>query len=325
MIKKFYICSLCLLIGQVLSAQKTIVGRSVPVQFSMMLTSENRKAETLKGAYEPVLDIINVDSLPEAVPVRPYSVAVIIGVEDYLFFPTAPFAARDAELMSRYFKTLLGVDRVILHTNKEVAGFFFDNLFDAEDGEVARVIVDGETDLFVFYSGHGIPSVGGDEMFMLPVDSKLKLVEKQGYSINKLFSQLAALPTRSTTLFIDACFSGFGKFSYADQPVNLARTKGIKVKPVVSQPWLDNPSFCVFTSCSGNEPSLVLDGSQTGLFTYFLATGIRGEADLDHDGNMTTGELFDYLLRHVSEASRKIYMEQTPAFYGSESRVLIRK
>ena len=147
--------------------QKRISGRSVSVQFSMVespLTPEG-EGSSLKEHYVSSLQIADLDSLRDDVPIRPNSVAVIIGVEQYDFIPVAPYAARDAELVSRYFKALLGLERVIVHKNKDVSGFFFENLFNAEEGELARIIEKGKTDLYVYYSGHGIPAAE-EEMFI---------------------------------------------------------------------------------------------------------------------------------------------------------------
>lgn len=322
------ILSLILLFGfgglSEVAAQKKISGRSVPIQFSMIESSvrQNVQESSLKSNYVSSLQVTDLDSLPDEVAVRPYSVAVIMGVEQYDFIPVAPYAAHDAELVSRYFKALLGVDRVIVHKNKEVSGFFFENLFNAEEGELSRIIEKGKTDLFVYYSGHGVSAADGKDVYMLPADSKLRLIEKQGYSLNSLFEQLDKLPTKSTTVFIDACFSGLGKFSQTGSPLNLMQTKGVKVKPLLFQPWLRNPNFRVFTSSATNQASLVLDEARTGLFTYFLAMGLRGRADMNQDGHVTADELYRYIYSNVSENSKKIYQEQTPCFYGDGSFVL---
>lgn len=322
------ILSLILLFGfgglSEVAAQKKISGRSVPIQFSMIESSvrQNVQESSLKSNYVSSLQVTDLDSLPDEVAVRPYSVAVIMGVEQYDFIPVAPYAAHDAELVSRYFKALLGVDRVIVHKNKEVSGFFFENLFNAEEGELSRIIEKGKTDLFVYYSGHGVSAADGKDVYMLPADSKLRLIEKQGYSLNSLFEQLDKLPTKSTTVFIDACFSGLGKFSQIGSPLNLMQTKGVKVKPLLFQPWLRNPNFRVFTSSATNQASLVLDEARTGLFTYFLAMGLRGRADMNQDGHVTADELYRYIYSNVSENSKKIYQEQTPCFYGDGSFVL---
>ncbi|MBP3518793.1 MAG: caspase family protein [Parabacteroides sp.] len=319
-----FIVWLCMGFLSQATGQKRISGRSVPVQFSMVESPVKlmESYNSLKAHYMSSLQIADLDSLPDDVPVRPYSVAVIIGVEQYDFIPAAPYAARDAELISRYFKALLGMDRVIVHKNKEVSGFFFENLFHAEEGELARIVEKGKTDLYVYYSGHGVSASDGGDVYMLPADVKMRLIEKQGYSLNTLFEQLDKLKARSTTVFIDACFSGLGKFSQSGTPLNLMHTKGVKVKPLLYQPWLMNPNFRVFTSSSVNQAALVLDEAHTGLFTYFLAIGLRGKADLNADGHVTADELYQYIYSNVSENSKKIYQEQTPCFYGDDSFIL---
>lgn len=312
------VCSL-LLSGMTVLGQRKITGRSEPVQFT--LSSQPYTPVPMNGDLASI-DFINIDSLPPAVPVRPYSVAILIGVEQYRYLPLAHFASRDARLMERYFKAVLGVDKVLTYTDATASGFFFENLFDATDGELPRLISNGKTDLFVYYSGHGMHSSNGEDLYLLPADTRMNNIERQGFSLNDLFEQLGLLKTKSTTVFIDACFSGLGKFAYEERPVNLIPVKGIKVKPLVNQPWLSNPNFRLFTSSSNNQASLVLSESKTGLFTYFLAAGLQGEADSDKDGSITIAELKQYIISHVPEISKKIYQEQTPCFYGDESWVL---
>ena len=92
------------------------------------------------------------------------------------------------------------------------------------------------------------------------------------------------------------------------------QTKGVKVKPLLYQPWLLNSSFRVFTSSSVGQAALVLDEARTGLFTFFLAMVFRGKADLNEDGHVTAGELYRYNYSNVSENSKKIYQELIPCF-----------
>lgn len=323
---KIVLCFQCLLFIFCVSAQKKISGRSNPMQFSFISVKETApdSKQSIQYRYFSDIDFFDIDSLPDAVPVIPHSVAVVIGVEQYDFIPAAPYASRDARLMARYFKTLFGVEKVLIYTHSDVTGFFFDNLLDSEAGELSRLITKGKTDLYVYYSGHGMPSSTGDELFLLPSDTKLRLIERQGYNLNELFMQLSKYETRSTTLFIDACFSGFGKFSYNDSPVNLTRTKGVDIKPIVNQPWINNPSFQVFMSSSYNQASLVLDEVRAGLFTYFLASGLQGLADLDKDGCITSLELDVFLQTQVTDWSKRIHEQQTPCFFGEPNRVLLK-
>lgn len=324
--KKVVFCLACFWIFFCADAQKKITGRSAPIQFNFSPLSDTTTETTplLKSNYFSNREFFPIDSLPQAVPIVPYSVAIVIGVEQYSYMPSAPYASQDARLIGRYFKNLFGVEKVLVYTDNEVSGFFFDKLFDSEAGELSRLITKGKTDLYVYYSGHGIPSSDQNELYLLPLDTKLKLIDRQGYGLNELFMQLSNLETRSTTLFIDACFSGLGKFSRTNNPVSLVRTKGIEVRPLINQPWITNPYFQVFMSSSPNQASLVLDEVKSGLFTYFLAAGLQGEADFNNDGKITSSELGQYLQTQVVDWSQRIYEKQTPCFFGEADRIIVK-
>jgi uncharacterized caspase-like protein len=211
---------------------------------------------------------------------------------------------------------------VFTYTNDEVTGFFFENMFNPEYGELQKAIIDGETDVFIFYSGHGLPSKNGETVYLLPSDGRLEALDKQGFELNTLYANLDALNARSVTVFIDACFSGASRASEIYNIQNLIAMKGVSIKPKLKQPWLDNPNFVVFTSSAFDETSLGFDPSETGLFTYFVCAGLLGEADSNGDRKVTTGELKNYVIEQVTETSVKIRGVQTPMFYGNEEIIL---
>ncbi len=39
------------------------------------------------------------------------------------------------------------------------------------------------------------------------------------------------------------------------------------------------------------------------MFTYFLLQGLAGAADSNHNGTVTTGEIFEYLKKNVPQAT----------------------
>ncbi len=231
-------------------------------------------------------------------------------------------AANDAELMYKYFKRIFGIDRVFAYTNEEVSGYFFENMFDPGFGDLQKAIMEGETDLFIYYSGHGMPSKDGKNVYLFPFDGRIEALERQGYELNKLFASLDSLNARSVTVFIDACFSGVSRASETYDMQNLVAMKGVSIKPKLKQPWVDNPNFTVFTSSTFEETSLGFDPSETGLFTYYLCTGLLGAADADEDHKVSTGELKEYVIKNVMETSTKIRGLQTPRFYGNEEIIL---
>jgi len=267
--------------------------------------------------------VINIRQLPPASTHRRNAVAVIFGVEDYDELPPAPYAENDANIMQEYFRELLGINKVVTYTSSQTRGLIFDDVFNPDYGELQKAVVKGETDLFVFYSGHGIPSKSGEQIYLFPSDGKVARLELQGYNLNNLYENLEKLRAKSVTVFLDACFSGASRQSEKIQTENLVAMKGIRVKPKLFQPWENNPTFSVITSSAAEETSLAFDASQTGLFTYYMCAGLQGNADLDKNKNITVGELFHYVRQEVMSTSRKISGIQTPELHGNPDLVLV--
>jgi hypothetical protein len=268
--------------------------------------------------------IIDITQAPPSLTTRSDAVGIVIGIESYDYFVPAPYAASDADIMKNYFRNTLGIEKVYDFTNKRVTGNFFDNNFNPNYGELQKAVKKGETEVFVFYSGHGIPSAAGDRVYLLPSDGRLEAIEKQGYDLNTLYNNLEALHAKSVTIFLDACFSGVSRSTESNEASNLIAAKGALIRPVVAQPWLNNPGFTVFSSSDFDQTSLGYDASGTGLFTYFLAAGLQGKADANGDKKVTAGELSDYINRNVSETSVKIRGLQTPRFNGNRETVLVK-
>ncbi|MDP8239319.1 MAG: hypothetical protein P9X24_09540 [Candidatus Hatepunaea meridiana] len=110
-------------------------------------------------------------------------------------------------------------------------------------------------------------------------------------------------------IVISACFS-------PDKAIGI----GIRIK----KPWLQYPNFTVINSSSGSETSLGFDQSETGLFTYYIALGLKGKADGNNDLKVTLGELKSYVIENVMDTSNRISGLQTPQFYGDDDRVLVK-
>ena len=266
--------------------------------------------------------VIDIRQVTPSKTNRTDAIAIIIGSESYTYFAPAPYAENDATIMREYFRNVLGIRNVILYKSRDVTGYFFDNIFDPIFGELQKAVVAGKTDVFIFYSGHGIPNMEGTKVFLLPTDGRIEAIERQGYDLNKLFRNLEALNARSVTIFMDACFSGISRTSENYEAQNLLAMKGVRIKPEISEPWRTNPNFSVFTSSDFDQTSLGFDQSQTGLFTYYLCAGLQGKADKNGDRKITAGELNDYVTSQVRETSSKIRGLQVPQFHGNRDMIL---
>jgi hypothetical protein len=69
---------------------------------------------------------------------------------------------------------------------------------------------------------------------------------------------------------------------------------------------------------SGPPPSL----PSTGVHSYYLVDGLKGAADLNHDGIISLQELYEYLEQQVTAKSRSVGGNQHPVMKGELEGVL---
>jgi hypothetical protein len=267
--------------------------------------------------------ILNIREVSPAMTRQTDAVAVVFGIEKYMDYPQAPYAENDARIIKEYFKSRMGINNIVMYTSEQAKGLIFDDVFNPAYGELQKAIVKGQTNVFVFYSGHGIPSKDGQQIYLFPADGRIERLETQGYNLNRFYENLDSLGAKSVTIFLDACFTGSSRRSESISTENLVSMRGIRVLPKINQPWATNPNFSVFSSSGSGETSLSFDASQTGLFTYFLCVGLQGYADKNQDKLITQGELYQYIKEEVMNASRKISGVQTPEFHGNPDLVLV--
>jgi hypothetical protein len=62
-------------------------------------------------------------------------------------------------------------------------------------------------------------------------------------------------------------------------------------------------------STTGFGKSLESDTLHHGLFTYYLLRGLRGEADMNRNGEVTIGEVTAYVARKVPAAARSSFKQ----------------
>lgn len=114
----------------------------------------------------------------------------------------------------------------------------------------------------------------------------------------------------------DACHAaGVG------QQFDIARRAGRKVKVNSIAKGFNvlssvGNSVCVLSATDASQFSQEGEkwGGGHGVFTYFLLRGLRGQADTNHDGHVTVGELTPYLSEQVRRATGSA---QCPRMAGS--------
>jgi hypothetical protein len=233
---------------------------------------------------------------------KPHSYALIIGNEDYTTFQpdlssevNVDFANNDATVFKTYCEKTLGIPtkHIKYYNNATGNGMtqgidWLKGLADTEKGKA---------ELIVYYSGHGMPDEATGESYLIPVDVSGYNVKK-GVSLKWVFKELNQYPTKKTTVFLDACFSGGARNQ------GLIAMKGVKIKPK-EEVLMGN--IVVFASSSGNESSGVYREKQHGYFTYFLLKKLQ-----ETNGDITYKEMSDHLKYIVEKESRLASKKQTP-------------
>ncbi len=279
----------------------------------------NRIAEAPAPGYTSTVDT----SIPKTSMDRPDDVAVVIGVKEYEHtdIPDVDYALRDAEIMKRYLTRTLGFreDNVIFAEN--AGGSVLERIFGTESepkGQLYNWVKDGQSDVFVYYSGHGAPDPETEEAYLVASDTDPSYLPLNGYSVNQLYENLATLPARSVTVVLESCFSG----------VSEAGTVVPEVSPAVlsvENPMVGVENGLAITAGAADQVSSWYGEKKHGLFTYYFLKGLRGAADEDGNKAVTAEELDRYLSEKVPyQAARQHNRKQTPQVVGRNlDRVLV--
>jgi hypothetical protein len=253
----------------------------------------------------PMPKISDVDGdLAASLSSRPGALAVIVGVGTYAKAPPATFAAEDAKTAARYFETMLGIPaaRIELLVDGEATLGQLQRVFGA-DGWLARR-VSPETEVFIYFAGHGMAELEKFSPYLLPADADPDYLRQTAFSLDSMIEMVASLNARSTTLFLDACFSGLTREGVA----LLDNARPLLVEQSRRMP----AGLSVFSGGSKSQIVSALEDEGHGAFSYHLFKGLAGGADLDHDRRVLASELKTYLEDAVPRAVHPLDREQTP-------------
>lgn len=265
--------------------------------------------------------------LPRTAKVNRDAVAVVIGNRNYAKnnadVPDVSYAHNDAELMKRYLVETLGYREGNIIFLKDAAQGQMVATFGNDKnpkGTLYNWVRPGQSDVFVYYSGHGAPGMQNGKGYLLPVDANPAAVELNGYPLDVLYQNLAQVPARSLTVVIDACFSGGSEGGSI-----VKNASSIALRRVDSEFTLSKGA--VFTAAGLSEVASWDKESELGLFTRYFLEGVSGQADKEgfgnKDGQVTAAELKSYLESEVSYMARRLYMrEQHPQVSGNGATVL---
>ena len=214
--------------------------------------------------------LVSAPELHADPPANNHAVAVIIGNKTYGGkIPIVDFAHNDAAAMKRFVTKVLGyLDSNVIDL-RDATGTQIEAVLGSKDiheGKLFDWIRPGESDVLVFYSGHGVPGLRDKRPYLLPVDGDPNRAEITGYSVDVLYSNLAKIPAKSVTVFLDACFSG-----ESPKGMILRAASGISVTAKLPR---TQEALTILTAARGDQLASWDEEAGHGLFTKHLLEGL---------------------------------------------------
>ncbi len=255
----------------------------------VVIQGEQRAVAETKPASAPATFTSDVDkNIPVVTSKNTNKVALIIGNEDYsqAFNPESnvDFAGNDARVFAEYAKKVLGVPEKYVLLSVDATYMVMKSQIQRAI-EIAKVM--GSTsELIFYYAGHGFPDQSTKIPYLIPVDVSASSLTS-AIKLADVYAQLSSSGAGRVTVFLDACFSGGGRDM---GPVN---ARAVRMAPSTEESLVTG-NMIVFTASTGEQTAQALNREQHGLFTYHLLKKLK-----ETTGNITYGELFEYLSRNV--------------------------
>ncbi|MDB9872603.1 caspase family protein [Alphaproteobacteria bacterium] len=240
------------------------------------------------------------------------ALALIVGVSNYENTKAkAMYADNDALVFKDYATEKLGIPENRIKMLINDGADYGDVLLTARNW-LRRSSKPNQSDIYIFFAGHGLASDNGEKMYLLPFDGRPELLDKTALLKDELFADIQKANPKSVTVFLDTCYSGTTRGTdmlIASRPIAIRALK----QSIPS-------NFTVFSAAAGDQTSKPLEEAKHGMFSYFLMKGMEGDADTNSDNKITAQELHAYVKENVTQQSSG---SQTPELQGNKNRVLV--
>jgi formylglycine-generating enzyme required for sulfatase activity len=231
------------------------------------------------------------------------SYAVVIGIDRYSHIDPLNGAVKDAQEVARVLQEEHGMEVYVLlddEANRRNIADVISSKLRAQVGKNDRVLI--------YYAGHGttLGSDGNAMGYLLPVDGEMSSPGGTGISMDEMQRWLQSYPSKHIMFVADACYSGLAVppattrgASIRDLPDYMKKVAGLPVR---------------MTMVAGSSDEQVIDNFQGhGLFTYYFLAALKGDADVNGDGLITSDELATYIKPAVAQtASSEFHRPQNP-------------
>jgi hypothetical protein len=256
-----------------------------------------------ESAAEAVSLPVDVDQLPKRTSIlkQPRAVGIAIGVGQFREGGIArvKYAARDAEVMATYLKSIGGIPPERVRTLVDTHALKSDLAEVLEEWLPKQV--DPSTVVYISVTGRGVVDATTGAVSMLLFDSTATSGARL-YSLRRLQESLAKLPIQRALVMLDLS-------------LELAPGKdgAGMVAPLWEQEGNGKEKIMWMIGNRAVQEAHSYDPGQHGLFIYQLLKGMGGAGDLDKDDTILAGELCAYTKRQVLNVAQEQYgNEQEP-------------
>jgi hypothetical protein len=302
------------------------ISRYSPIDEDVLIKATDQWGNESTQIVKVKVDINRTQVVKKLEPLNPLSIkgknkgdkiALIIGIENYTDTVKANYANLDAKYFNEYAREVFNVksENIKLLTDSEATLTKINkSLFKWLTGKIRS----DQTEVIIFFAGHGLASNDGKELYILPQDGDPDLLKRTSISRSELLAEIVNLKPKSVTMFMDTCYSGISR----DEQTLLASARPIRI---VAGDEGDIPNnFTIFSASQLDQISSGLKEAKHGIFSYYLMKGLEGRADTNNNKEITNGELLAYMDINVSQKALEQGRQQNPSLAGNPDQVLVK-
>lgn len=258
------------------------------INFNIDTETPDGGKQTIGSRSETVNLASDVDTnIPKTSLASDNTFAVIIANENYRREKKVDYAVNDGKTFYEYCKRTLGIPGKNIRICTDAT--FLDIKAEIEWLTDISKMYGGEAKLMFYYAGHGIPDEDTKDAYLLPVDG-MGSNPSTGYKLSDLYAALGESNSKSSIVFLDACFSGAQRNGEM-----MASARGVALKAKAAAP---KGNMVVLSAATGDETAYPYNEKGHGLFTYFLLKILQ-----DTKGQATLGEISEYVTTQVGRKS----------------------
>ena len=277
---------------------------------------EKKKIDKL-GLVEVKRNITNKSNLQNSKVIGKErdAVAIVIGIQNYKHLPQSNYAINDAIRFKDHAIKFLGVKPENIKLLADFNAQRSDILLAVKYWLPAH-INPGKTDVYIYFSGHGLSQEQAKQQYLLPFDVNTDLLEETAINQKNLFRQISNAGGKSVVVFLDTCFSGVNRLGQTlvqnQRAVNVKRN--IDGLPA---------GFSVLSASSNLQNAYGDDNLQHGIFTFFLLNGISEAQNGAETKPLTLGQLAEYVTNKTRNFALGINKQQDPKFIGDQQQLVV--